>query len=101
TPAEGDKRQELVQQGAGQQRRNLAGVVLRLHLDEIEADQLDALQSANQAQGVAAARAADLRRARPGGEARVHEVDVKGEEDRAGPDSPVDVGYDLLDAAIQ
>ena len=90
-----------MQQRAGQQRGDLSGVVLRLHLDQVKPDEVDAAQTANQPKRVAAARAADLRRARPGGEARVHEVDVKGEEDRPGPDSPVDLGYDLLDAAIQ
>src|SRR5947209_10378215 len=59
----GDERQELVEQGASQQRGDLAVVVLGLNLDQVKADQVEAPEATHQSERIAAARSPDFGRA--------------------------------------
>src|SRR5205807_951980 len=86
---------------AGEQRGDLAGVVLRLHLDQVEGDEVDSVQTANQPQRIPAGRSADFRRPGPRGEAGVDEIDVEGKEDRTVADSPANFGQHVVDATRQ
>jgi hypothetical protein len=63
---------------------DLAVVALRLNFDQIEADQIEAAQSAHQPERIAAAWSPNFGSARPRGEAGVDEIDVKRETDRTG-----------------
>src|ERR1700694_3058768 len=76
-------------------------VVLRLNLDQVEADQIEAAQSTHQPTRIAAARSADFGSARPGCEAGVDEIDVEREKDRtfAGPLEPL--RQDVVNASLQ
>src|SRR5438128_2447568 len=99
--AKRDQRQELVQQRPRQQRGDLARVVLRLHLDQVEPDELDPAQSPDQSQSIPAARSADFGRPGPWGEARIDEIDVEGKKDRTVANAPADFGQHVIYAARQ
>src|ERR1700736_2650121 len=76
-------------------------VVLRLHFDQVETDEFDAAKSANQPQGITAARTPDFRRPGTRGKAWVDEIDVEREEDRAASDALVNLRQHRVDAALQ
>ena len=90
-----------MEQGAGEQRRDLAVVVLRLDLDEIETDEIEAPQSAHEPERIAAAWPADFRRPRPRRESRIDEVDVEAEKDRALADPREHLRQHSVDTALQ
>src|SRR6266550_2361471 len=76
-------------------------VILRLHLDQVEADELDVAQSANQPQGVAAARSPDFRRPGARGKAWIHEIDVERQKHGARTDPLAHFRKDIVDAALE
>src|SRR6266850_3463243 len=76
-------------------------VVLRLNLDQVEPDQIEAAQPAHQPERIAAGRSPDFGRAGPWREARVNEIDVKAQEDRTLPDALEHLGQNLTDASLQ
>src|ERR1700682_1288982 len=76
-------------------------VVLRLHFDQVETDELDAAKPANQPQRITAARSPDFRRPGARGKAWVDEIDVEREEDRAASDALVNLRQHRVDAALQ
>src|ERR1700682_3078152 len=76
-------------------------VVLRLHFDQVETDELDAAKPADQPQRITAARTPDFRRPGARGKAWVDEIDVEREEDRAASDALVNLRTHRVDAALQ
>jgi hypothetical protein len=70
------------------------GVVLRRHLDEVAADDVDAREAAQDRLGLARGQAADLGRAGARREGRVERVDVEGEVDRPVADHRAGPGDD-------
>ena len=76
-------------------------VVLRLDLDEIETDEIEAPQSAHEPERIAAAWPADFRRPRPRRESRIDEVDVEAEKDRALADPREHLRQHSVDTALQ
>src|SRR2546423_2482509 len=100
-PTKRDECQKFMEQRPGKQRGDLARVVLRLHLDQVEADELDSAEAAHQPQRIAAARSADFRRPGPWGESRVDEIDVEGKKHGTVADPPADFGQHIIDATRQ
>src|SRR5260370_25377716 len=76
-------------------------VVLWLHFDQVEADEVDAAKPANNRQGIAADRSPDLWRSGARSKARVDEIDVETGEDRAASDALVNSREHGIDAALQ
>src|SRR5437764_3767066 len=74
--------EHLVGDVRGCERRRLSrAVVWRRDLDDVGARELDSAQRAEEGERLGRREAADLRSARAGGERRVEDVDVEGEED--------------------
>src|SRR5438309_6714473 len=99
--AESDQRQELMQQGAGEERGEFPMVVLGQHLNEVESNEVDAAQTADEAQRVAAAWPANLRRSGAGSEPWVDEVDIERQEHRASADPLAHLREHLVNATTQ
>src|ERR1700736_1128089 len=76
-------------------------VILRLHLDQVEADERDTAQPADQPQGIPAGRSADFGGPGARGEAGIDEIDVEREEDRAASDALPNLRQHIVDTALQ
>src|SRR5712692_8373036 len=76
-------------------------VVLRLNLDEIEADEIQIPEPAHEPQRIAATRPPDFWRAGARGEAGVDEVDVETDKDRTGPDPREHLRQDLVNTTFE
>src|SRR6266480_6958305 len=98
---QGDQCQELMKEGAGQERGDLAMVVLGLNLNQVKADQVEASQPAHQPERIAAGWSPDLGRPRSRREARIDEIDVEAQEDRTLAESLDDFGHHVIDSALQ
>ena len=88
-------------QGARQERRHLAGVVLRHDLDQVEAHEFDAGQSPDEAERVAAGWPAHLRRPRAWSETWIDGIDVEAQEDGARADELLHFRQNVIDAPLQ
>src|SRR3989442_13396445 len=76
-------------------------IVLRLHLDQVEADELQPAQASDQSEGVPAAGSAYLGRPGAWRECGVNEVDVEAQEDRPWADPLPDLDQHVVHAALQ
>ena len=81
--AEHHQAQDLEQHLRAGMRRVGGRVILRRDLDDVAADDVEALEAAQQLQHLARRQAADLRRAGAGREGRIEAVDVEGQIGRA------------------
>src|SRR6516225_2438079 len=94
-PGAGEQSEELVCQVCGRDAGQLSVVVGGCHLDDLGADKVESLESAQQLQQFAACQAADLRCSRPWRMRGVEHVDVDRHVERVIADRLSQLGDDV------